>query len=380
MISWIKRWNQHPAPFNCLVRFPAITLHQQSMLFGSSGLNPTPKMASSKAITDFFPPSKRSKGAAAVPSSFEPSIKRSSISVPQNPTTTCAALSTPPESIDDDGHTTVQPSSSSNLTAKQKIRVQFNQSLANAKRNLRICAERVSNSTSGKGLGILKLEDLLVEETWLEAIPGEFQKPYAKKLSEFVDSEIQSSTPIYPPQHLIFNALNSTPFDKVKAVIIGQDPYHGPGQAMGLSFSVPQGIKIPSSLINIYKELKQDLGCSIPSHGNLERWAVQGILLLNAVLTVRQHQANSHAKKGWEQFTDSVIETISEKKTGIVFLLWGNYAQAKSRLIDENKHHILKAAHPSGLSAHRGFFGCRHFSQTNRILEEAKTTPIDWQL
>ncbi|XP_076952682.1 uracil-DNA glycosylase, mitochondrial-like [Bidens hawaiensis] len=312
-------------------------------------------MASSKSITDFFPPSKRSKLAPAA-----------------------AASSAVPESIDDDGTTTVQPSS--NLTAEQKRRIQLNQSLAKAKRNLKICAERVSNSTSGKGLGSLKLEELLVDETWLEAIPGEFDKPYAKILSEYVESEIQSSIPIYPPQHLIFNALNSTPFDQVKAVIIGQDPYHGPGQAMGLSFSVPQGIKIPSSLLNVYKELQQDLGCSIPSHGNLERWAIQGVLLLNAVLTVRQHQANSHAKKGWEQFTDSVIETISKKKTGIVFLLWGNYAQAKSRLIDEKKHHILKAAHPSGLSAHRGFFGCRHFSRTNRILEDAKATPIDWQI
>ncbi|KAK9074888.1 hypothetical protein SSX86_003207 [Deinandra increscens subsp. villosa] len=190
----------------------------------------------------------------------------------------------------------------------------------------------LDSSNESKRLGVLKLEELLVEETWMEAIPGEFEKPYAKKLSEFVESEIQSSIPIYPPQHMIFNALNSTPFDKVKAVIIGQDPYHGPGQAMGLSFSVPQGIKTPSSLINIYKELQRDLGCSIPSHGNLERWAVQGVLLLNAVLTVRQHQANSHAKKGWEQFTDFVIETISKKRTGVVFLLWGNYAQAKSRL------------------------------------------------
>ncbi|KAL8218477.1 hypothetical protein R6Q57_021850 [Mikania cordata] len=350
-------------------------LHQQSLLFRGSGLNPTHKMGSSKAITDFFPPSKRSKGVASAPSSFETSLKRSCIKP-----STGAAASTPPDSVDDDGTTKVRSADSSNLTAEQKLRVQFNQSLANAKRNLRICAERVSKSTSGKGIGILKLEELLVEETWMEAIPDEFQKPYAKKLGEFVESEIKSSIPIYPPQHLIFNALNSTPFDKVKAVIIGQDPYHGPGQAMGLSFSVPQGIKIPSSLQNMYKELQQDLGCSIPSHGNLERWAVQ-VKFSSFFLKFRwQHQANSHAKKGWEQFTDSVIETISKKKTGIVFLLWGNYAQAKSRLIDETKHHILKAAHPSGLSAHRGFFGCRHFSRTNQILDEAETTPIDWQL
>ncbi|KVI05259.1 uracil-DNA glycosylase, mitochondrial [Cynara cardunculus var. scolymus] len=360
--------NHRSAPF---FTFPAIILHKIPVFLVKS----THNMASSKAITDFFPPAKRSKAA----SSFEPSLKRNFLDVPQKPTTD-AVPSSLPESIQDDEPTTVQTSPSSTLTAEQKLKVQFNQSLAKAKRNLRICAERVSNSTSGEGLRFLKLQELLVEETWLEALPGEFQKPYAKKLSEFIESEIQGPIPIYPPQHLIFNALNSTPFDKIKAVIIGQDPYHGPGQAMGLSFSVPQGIKVPSSLVNIYKELHQDLNCSIPSHGNLERWAIQGVLLLNAVLTVRQHQANSHAKKGWEQFTDSVIETISKKNKGIVFLLWGNYAQAKSRLIDETKHHILKAAHPSGLSAHRGFFGCRHFSRVNRILEEATTPPINWQL
>ncbi|KAK9063868.1 hypothetical protein SSX86_017740 [Deinandra increscens subsp. villosa] len=337
MGSWIKRWNQQPAPFTSLVQ-----RHRHPSNHLSNGAPfPFPQNPPPPPPPPLCPP-RRNRLTTMDPPHFTPS--------------------------------------SSNLTAEQKLRVQFNQSLANAKRNLKICADRVSKSNSGKGLGVLKLEQLLVEESWMEAIPGEFKKSYAKKLSEFVESEMQSSIPIFPPQHMIFNALNSTPFDKVKAVIIGQDPYHGPGQAMGLSFSVPQGIKTPSSLINIYKELQQDLGCSIPSHGNLERWAVQGVLLLNAVLTVRQHQANSHAKKGWEQFTDSVIETISKKRTGVVFLLWGNYAQAKSRLIDENKHHILKAAHPSGLSAHRGFFGCRHFSRTNKILEEAETIPIDWQL
>ncbi|XP_023758176.1 uracil-DNA glycosylase, mitochondrial [Lactuca sativa] len=369
-----KIWNHHYASLYSRLTFPAIILQKNPLFF----TNPNHKMASAKAITDFFPPAKRSKVVAAAASSLESSSKKSILSVSQKPTTNAVPFpSTTPESVDGSG---VQLSPSSNLNEEQKLRVQFNQSLAKAKRNLKICAGRVSKSTSGEGLGSMKLEELLVEETWLEALPGEFQKPYAKKLSEFVKAEIQSPIPIYPPQHLIFNALNSTPFDKVKAVIIGQDPYHGPGQAMGLSFSVPEGIKVPSSLVNIYKELQQDLQCLIPSHGNLERWAVQGVLLLNAVLTVRQHQANSHAKKGWEQFTDSVIETISRKKKGIVFLLWGNYAQAKSRLIDESKHHILKAAHPSGLSAHRGFFGCRHFSRTNRILEEAATSPIDWQL
>ncbi|MQL90711.1 hypothetical protein Taro_023315 [Colocasia esculenta] len=377
----------------------------------------------------------------------------------------------------------------STLTPEQKTRIVINKYFARSRRNLRICTERIAKC-KGEGMHYVKLEELLAEETWAEALPGEFEKPYAKNLFRFLERELQGSTPIYPPQHLIFNALNSTPYDRVKAVIIGQDPYHGPGQAMGLAFSVPQGIKVPSSLVNIFKELKEDLGCSIPAHGNLERWAIQeftqyelitlgliendvvkqGVLLINTVLTVRNHQANSHAKKGWEQFTDAVIQTISQKKSGVVFLLWGNSAQEKlrcafvwqeylvpciaafqgfgctldgayditkkrktrntigrtttethyrkknfkrrsvltvatpvlillhhlasslrflslfngshtgRRLIDESKHHILRAAHPSGLSANRGFFGCRHFSKANEILERMGLTPIDWQL
>ncbi|KAL9244261.1 hypothetical protein vseg_018058 [Gypsophila vaccaria] len=267
------------------------------------------------------------------------------------------------------------------ITREQRMRMELKKSLALSKKNLRICYDKVHNSKADEGNSYVKLEELLIEESWLRTLSGEFQKPYAQTLCKFVETEICcGKVPIYPPQYLIFNALNSTPFDKVKVVILGQDPYHGPGQAMGLSFSVPEGIKIPSSLGNIFKELKQDLGCSIPSHGNLEKWAVQGILLLNTVLTVRNHQANSHAKKGWEQFTDAVIRTVSEKKRGIVFILWGNSAQEKSRLIDETKHHILKSAHPSGLSANRGFFGCRHFSRTNEILEKNGELPIDWQL
>ncbi|KAL3655887.1 hypothetical protein CASFOL_000283 [Castilleja foliolosa] len=297
------------------------------------------------------------------------------------------------------------------ISPEQKLRMELNKAMALSKRNLKLCSANVSKANVA-GASHVKLEELLVEETWTEVLSAELQKPYAINLCEFVESEISNdSAPIYPPRHLIFNALNTTPFDRVKAVIIGQDPYHGPGQAMGLSFSVPEGVKVPSSLVNIYKELQQDLGCSIPDNGNLERWAVQdapdwrgsrpsgsrigggnyvtmvllavsdkGVLLLNAVLTVRQHQANSHAKKGWEQFTDAVIGAISQKRKGVVFLLWGNYAQAKSRLIDESKHHVLKSAHPSGLSAHRGFFGCRHFSRTNQILEKMGLSPIDWQL
>lgn len=274
-----------------------------------------------------------------------------------------------------------EPKDVTSLTSEQKSRMEFNRSLAKAKRNLKLCSQKISKlNPNGEGVGYVKLQELLIEETWLEALPGEFQKPYAGNLCKFVEKEINGGVPIYPPQHLIFNALNTTSFDRVKAVIIGQDPYHGPGQAMGLSFSVPKGVKVPSSLMNIYKELKQDLGCSIPLHGNLEQWAVQGVLLLNAVLTVRHHQANSHANKGWEQFTDAVIKTISQKKEGVVFILWGNYAQAKARFVNETKHHILKSAHPSGLSANRGFFGCRHFSQTNQLLEKMGIPPIEWQL
>ncbi|GER39219.1 uracil dna glycosylase [Striga asiatica] len=263
---------------------------------------------------------------------------------------TCSATSDGP----------LSSSSAAAISSDQKQRIEFNRALALSKRNFKICSDKLSKSDAS-GVPYVKLEELLVEDTWLKVLAGELQKPYAKKLCSFVENEIyHGSIPIYPPQHLIFNALNTTPFDRVKAVIIGQDPYHGPGQAMGLSFSVPDGVKVPSSLLNIYKELHQDLGCSIPAKGNLERWAVQGVLLLNAVLTVRQHQANSHAKKGWEQFTDAVIGAISQNREGVVFLLWGNYAQAKSRLIDESKHHVLKSAHPSGLSANRGFFGCRN--------------------
>ncbi|XP_072965220.1 uracil-DNA glycosylase, mitochondrial [Typha angustifolia] len=317
-------------------------------------------MASSpKTLAELFHPAKRLRSLSA--SSPETLIPKSSIS----------AFPTPPPSS--------SSSDAGNLLPEQKKRIEINKSIARSRRNLKLCAERVEKA-KGEGMDYVKLEDLLVEETWLEALPGELQKPYSKNLCRFLEREMRGNVPIYPPPQLMFNALHSTPFDQVKAVIIGQDPYHGPGQAMGLAFSVPEGIKIPTSLVNIFKELQKDVGCSVPSHGNLERWAVQGVLLLNAVLTVRNHQANSHAKKGWEPFTDAVIRTISQKKSGVVFLLWGNSAQEKTRLIDESKHHILRAAHPSGLSANRGFFGCRHFSQTNQILERLGFSPIDWQL
>jgi len=216
-----------------------------------------------------------------------------------------------------------------------------------------------------------------IHESWKEILYDEFQKDYFVNLKQFLVEEKKKYT-IYPPGNLIFNAFDKTPFNKVKVVIIGQDPYHGPGQAHGLCFSVPQGIKIPPSLRNIYKELNSELGCEIPNHGNLEKWAEQGVLLLNATLTVRDSQAASHQKKGWETFTDSVIRTIANKKENVVFILWGNYAQTKQVFIDENKHCIIKSVHPSPLSASRGFFGSKPFSQANNYLKASDIKPVDW--
>ncbi|KAH9549908.1 hypothetical protein CY35_10G043800 [Sphagnum magellanicum] len=267
----------------------------------------------------------------------------------------------------------------SEISKEQKMRMEINKASARAKRNLRACQDRVAEA-QGKGVTYPHLVELLVDQSWVEVLQNELCKPYMEKLAQFVHQEAAAKIPIYPPAAKLFNAFNSCPFESVKVVILGQDPYHGPGQAMGLCFSVPHGIKVPSSLVNIYKEIHADIGCSIPSHGNLERWAFQGVLLLNTVLTVRDQHANSHAKKGWEPFTDAAIRAVSQQHTGIIFLLWGNSAQEKSRLIDAKAHHILKASHPSGLSAHKGFFGCRHFSQTNKLLEKAGHLPIDWQL
>ena len=216
-----------------------------------------------------------------------------------------------------------------------------------------------------------------IHESWKEILYDEFQKDYFVNLKQFLVEEKKKYT-IYPPGNLIFNAFDKTPFNEVKVVIIGQDPYHGAGQAHGLCFSVPQGIKIPPSLRNIYKELHSELACEIPNHGNLEKWAEQGVLLINATLTVRDSQAASHQKKGWETFTDSVIRTIANKKENIVFILWGNYAQSKQIFIDENKHCIIKSVHPSPLSASRGFFGSKPFSQTNNYLKASGIEPIDW--
>ena len=219
--------------------------------------------------------------------------------------------------------------------------------------------------------------DPKIEPSWKNVLIDEFNKPYFVALKEFLVEEKKKYV-VYPAGANIFNAFACTPFNKVKVVIIGQDPYHGPGQAHGLSFSVPEGIQKPPSLVNIFKELQSDIGKPISESGNLESWARQGVLLLNATLTVRANQAGSHQKHGWEQFTDSVIRTLSDQKSGLVFLLWGRFAQDKAALIDASKHHILKAAHPSPLSAYNGFFGCKHFSKTNEILLSQGETAIEW--
>ena len=218
----------------------------------------------------------------------------------------------------------------------------------------------------------------VIEESWKRELSDQFAAPYFEELKRFLIAEKQQY-PVYPPGALIFNAFNLTPFDKVKVVILGQDPYHEPGQAHGLCFSVLPGTKYPPSLMNIFQELQSDLGVPVPPTGNLEGWARQGVLLLNATLTVRAHQAGSHQRHGWETFTDAAISRLSEKRSGIVFLLWGSYAQAKAQLIDGSKHFILTAPHPSPLSAYRGFFGCRHFSQTNQILIQNGQEPIRWE-
>ena len=223
--------------------------------------------------------------------------------------------------------------------------------------------------------------DVKIEPSWKAKLKEEFKKPYFLQIATFLKTEKALNKVIYPPGTLIFNAFNQTPFNKLKVVIIGQDPYHGAGQAHGLSFSVQNGIKPPPSLVNIYKEIQRDIGIAMPKeYGNLTNWAQQGVLLLNAALTVRDGEPFSHAKFGWADFTDSVIQKISDNKKGVVFLLWGKFAQDKQVLIDETKHHVLKAAHPSPFSADKGFFGCKHFSKTNEFLVKEGHQPIDWKL
>lgn len=218
-----------------------------------------------------------------------------------------------------------------------------------------------------------------IEQSWKDALAGEFEKPYFASLVRFLHEEKAAGQRIFPPGSQIFRAFELTPVDEVKVVILGQDPYHGPGQAHGLSFSVPENMPAPPSLKNIFKEIEQDLGIRMSGYPDLEKWARQGVLLLNAILTVRNGEAASHSRIGWEVFTDAVIKYISDNCEGVVFLLWGNFARSKKALIDSTRHHVLEAAHPSPL-ARGAFFGCRHFSQTNSILRSSGRKPIDWQL
>ncbi len=219
----------------------------------------------------------------------------------------------------------------------------------------------------------------MIENDWLEALGEEFRKPYYKELYEFVKQEY-NTTEVFPPAEEIFNAFHFTPLSEVKVVIIGQDPYHNIGQAHGLCFSVKPEVDIPPSLVNIYQELHEDLGCDIPNNGYLVKWAKQGVLMLNTVLTVRAHMANSHHGKGWEEFTDAAIKALNEQDRPIVFLLWGRPAQMKKKMLNNPNHLILEAPHPSPLSAYRGFFGCKHFSKTNEFLQSRGIAPIDWQI
>lgn len=225
----------------------------------------------------------------------------------------------------------------------------------------------------------IELSQIRIDSSWREQLKDEFSKPYFAQIRQHLVQEKAKGKVIFPPGPLIFNAFDQTPFDQVRLVIIGQDPYHGPGQAMGMCFSVPHGIPIPASLKNIYKELNRDAGIPPVAHGDLTAWAKQGVFLLNAILTVEKNQAGSHAKIGWHLFTDAVIRILSEKKEGLIFLLWGNYARSKKALIDTRKHTILESAHPSPLAGN-AFQGCGHFSKVNQILNNRGDTPIDWNL
>lgn len=224
------------------------------------------------------------------------------------------------------------------------------------------------------------MKKIQLHESWLSRLEDQFQLPYMHSLREFLLTRKKHQAVTYPPGAQIFNALNTTPFEQVRVVILGQDPYHGPGQAHGLCFSVQPGVRVPPSLANIYRELQADLGLAPPAHGYLQTWAEQGVLLLNAVLTVERGQAGSHQGKGWETFTDAIVELLNDEREGLVFLLWGSYALKKGAVIDRKKHLVLTAPHPSPLSAYRGFLGCRHFSLANEYLQEQQHSPIDWSL
>ena len=230
------------------------------------------------------------------------------------------------------------------------------------------------------GEGKNEMRKVQLNESWLNRLDDQFEQEYMHKLRNFLLTRKEHQAVIYPPGAQIFNALNSTPFDQVRVVILGQDPYHGPGQAHGLCFSVQPGVRIPPSLANIYREIQSDLGITPPHHGYLQSWAKQGVLLLNAVLTVERGQAGSHQGKGWETFTDAIVQLLNDEREGLVFMLWGSYAMKKGAVIDRRKHQVLKAPHPSPLSAHRGFLGCRHFSSANDYLQQNGQLPIDWSV
>ena len=223
------------------------------------------------------------------------------------------------------------------------------------------------------------MSNIKIEDSWKETLKHEFEQPYFQSIATYLRKEKQSGKKIYPPGSLIFNAFNTTPFEEVKVVILGQDPYHNPGEAMGLSFSVPKGVRVPPSLRNIYKELKDDLGIEPPRHGDLTKWARQGVFLLNAMLTVEHKSARSHQKIGWQNFTNAVIRKLSDEREGLVFMLWGGFARKKKELIDRNKHLVLEAAHPSPLAG-GAYFGSRHFSKANAYLEEQGKQPVDWSV
>jgi uracil-DNA glycosylase len=228
--------------------------------------------------------------------------------------------------------------------------------------------------------GSVEMRTVQLHKSWLEHLGEQFNQDYMQDLRDFLLTRKKHHALIYPPGGQIFNALNTTPFEDVRVVILGQDPYHGPGQAHGLCFSVLPGVRIPPSLANIYREIEADLGISKPQHGYLQSWAEQGVLLLNSVLTVERGQAGSHQGKGWEQFTDSVVQLLNNKREGLVFMLWGSYAMKKGAVIDRQKHLVLNAPHPSPLSAHRGFLGCRHFSSANKYLQQHQRSPVDWSV
>jgi uracil-DNA glycosylase len=230
------------------------------------------------------------------------------------------------------------------------------------------------------GAGMNEIRKVQLHDSWLNRLGDQFEQEYMHKLREFLVTRKEHQAVIYPPGNQIFNALDSTPFEQVRVVILGQDPYHGPAQAHGLCFSVQPGVRIPPSLVNIYREIQSDLGIAAPSHGYLQSWAEQGVLLLNAVLTVERGQAGSHQGKGWEVFTDAIVQLLNDQREGLVFMLWGSYAMKKGAAIDPRKHLVLKAPHPSPLSAHRGFLGCRHFSSANDYLLKNNQPPIDWSV